>query len=254
MTCPAEPEPAGEERRVAATAPLSREFLARPAEEVAPELLGCVVAHQTAEGLVAVELTEVEAYAGPVDPASHAYRGKTGRNAVMFGPPGHAYVYFTYGMHFCVNIVCMPAGTASAVLLRAGRIVAGEPLARRRRTSRRTEAAGVAEMPEVPETAGTALRSVPPARDLARGPARLCQSLAITRMQNGADLCAPDSELRLLPRASDPRASDPGASGPPRISTGPRVGVTAAADTAWRFYLAGDPTVSVYRPHKRRSR
>lgn len=118
---------------------LARDFLARPPEEVAPDLLGCVLEHETAEGLVAVELTEVEAYAGETDPASHAYRGKTGRNAVMFGPPGHAYVYFTYGMYFCVNVVCMPEGMARAVLLRAGQVIKGESLAERRRASRRTE-------------------------------------------------------------------------------------------------------------------
>jgi DNA-3-methyladenine glycosylase len=104
---------------------LARGFLARSSLEVAPELLGCVLEHETAEGLVAIELTEVEAYAGKADPASHAYRGMTGRNAVMFGEPGHAYVYFTYGMHFCVNVVCAGAGEASAVLLRAGRVVDG---------------------------------------------------------------------------------------------------------------------------------
>ena len=114
---------------------LPREFFARPSVEVAPDLLGCVLEHETADGLVAVELTEVEAYAGASDPASHAYRGKTPRNAVMFGPPGHAYVYFTYGMHFCVNLVCLgEEGSASAVLLRAGAIIAGEDLARARRT------------------------------------------------------------------------------------------------------------------------
>ena len=113
---------------------MPREFFARPSVPVAPDLLGCVLEHQTEAGLVAVELTEVEAYAGASDPASHAYRGKTARNAVMFGPPGHAYVYFTYGMHFCVNLVCLGNGSASAVLLRAGRIIEGEELARIRRT------------------------------------------------------------------------------------------------------------------------
>jgi len=106
--------------------PIPRDFFARPSVLVAPDLLGCVLEHETADGLVAVELTEVEAYAGQTDPASHAYRGKTARNAVMFGPPGHAYVYFTYGMHFCVNLVCLGDNSASAVLLRAGAIIAGE--------------------------------------------------------------------------------------------------------------------------------
>ena len=92
---------------------ISRDFFARPSVQVAPDLLGCVLEHQTAAGLVAVELTEVEAYEGADDSASHAYRGPTARTEVMFGPPGHAYVYFTYGMHFCVNLVCLPAGTAS---------------------------------------------------------------------------------------------------------------------------------------------
>ena len=104
---------------------LPRETFARGAAEVAPALLGCVIEHDTPDGLVAVALTEVEAYHGQADPASHAYRGQTARNAVMFGPPGHAYVYFTYGMHFCVNLVCLPEGTASAVLLRAGRVIEG---------------------------------------------------------------------------------------------------------------------------------
>src|SRR5499427_1633698 len=112
---------------------LPRDFFARHSAEVAPDLLGCVLEHETEAGLVAVELTEVEAYAGQSDPASHAYRGKTARNAVMFGPPGHAYVYFTYGMHFCVNLVCLGEDTASAVLLRAGEIVEGRELAVARR-------------------------------------------------------------------------------------------------------------------------
>src|SRR6185437_14859374 len=116
---------------------LPRDFFDRPVLEVAPDLLGCVLQHETADGVVAVRLTEVEAYAGEADPASHAYRGKTARNAVMFGEPGHAYVYFTYGMHFCVNLVCLPEGTASAVLLRAGRVTDGVALATARRAAAR---------------------------------------------------------------------------------------------------------------------
>jgi DNA-3-methyladenine glycosylase len=213
---------------------IARDFFDRPSDAVAPALLGCVLEHQTDEGLVAVELTEVEAYAGETDPASHAYRGITGRNAVMFGPPGHAYVYFTYGMHFCVNVVCMPEGTARAVLLRAGRVTAGESLARRRRAARRGE-----------DGPPGAIR----ARDLARGPARLCQALAVDRTQNGADLCSSASELRLRPADTTFRAA-----GEPAIESGPRVGVSAAADIAWRFWLGGDPTVSVYRRNKSRAR
>jgi DNA-3-methyladenine glycosylase len=112
---------------------LPREFFNRPATEVAPDLLGCVLWHDSPAGLVAVRLVEVEAYQGADDPASHAYRGQTARNAVMFGPPGHVYVYFTYGMHFCVNLVCQPPGLAEAVLLRAGEVVAGAGLAAQRR-------------------------------------------------------------------------------------------------------------------------
>jgi len=202
---------------------LPRDFFARPSVEVAPDLLGCVLEHATAEGLVAVRLTEVEAYAGASDPASHAWRGRTARNAVMFGPPGHAYVYFTYGMHYCVNLVCLgdtESVSASAVLLRAGEIVAGEDLARARRTR------------------GPA---VIPSRDLARGPARLCQALAIDRALDGADACVPSSPLRVRSGAGTPPRSV-------RILTGPRVGVSRAAEIPWRFWFEGDPTVSVYRP------
>ena len=103
---------------------------------VAPALLGCVLVHETGDGLVAAEIVEVEAYRGESDPASHAFRGQTARNAVMYGEPGHAYVYFTYGMHFCVNLVCQPAGEPAAVLLRAGRVVDGS------RPGRGQEAAG----------------------------------------------------------------------------------------------------------------
>ncbi len=216
--------------------PIPRNFFARHAVEVAPDLLGCVLEHQTADGLVAVELTEVEAYAGRSDPASHAYRGKTRRNAVMFGPPGHAYVYFTYGMHFCVNMVCLgEEGSASAVLLRAGAVIAGEDLARARRTR---GAASVAS------------------RDLARGPARLCQALDIDRELDGADVCAADSPLQVRAGAGNParsgtvlaRGDDPPGT-PRKIMTGPRVGVSRAAEIPWRFWFEGEPTVSVYRAH-----
>jgi DNA-3-methyladenine glycosylase len=204
---------------------LARRVLDRRSIEVGPDLLGCVLEHETADGLVAVVLTEVEAYDGEADPASHAYRGRTPRNAVMYGPAGHAYVYFTYGMHFCVNVVCMPAGTASAVLLRAGHVIAGEDLARRRRSVQ---------------------SRVQSQRDLARGPARLCQALGIDRRLDGADLCVPGSALRL--RA----ANRPGQKA--RISAGPRVGVRAGADVPWRFWLDGEPTVSAYRPWAPRRR
>ena len=200
--------------------PLPREFFGRPALEVAPDLLGCVLRHETDAGVVAVLITEVEAYAGAADPASHAFRGQTARNAVMFGDPGHAYVYFTYGMHYCVNLVCLPAGTANAVLLRAGRVAEGTALAASRRP------------------AGA------PSRDLARGPARLCQAMGIDRALDGADVCADGSVLQVFGR-SEPVAA---------ISQGPRVGVSRGAEEPWRFWITGDPTVSVYRPHVPRRR
>jgi len=193
---------------------LPRGFFDRPATAVAPALLGCVISHQTAAGMVAVTLAEVEAYAGESDPASHAFRGRTARNAVMFGAPGHAYVYFTYGMHFCVNLVCQPPGQASAVLLRAGRVTDGVVLARVRRS---------------------VLREL----DLARGPARLCEALGIDRSQDGADVCDPASPLRVwAPQAPVPAVG---------ISRGPRVGVSRAADVAWRFWITSEPAVSAYR-------
>jgi DNA-3-methyladenine glycosylase len=243
---------------------VSRAFLARPATEVAPELLGCVLEHETAAGLVAVELTEVEAYAGQADPASHAYRGMTRRNAVMFGPPGHAYVYFTYGMHFCVNVVCSGEGSVSAVLLRAGAVIEGEDLARARRSHRRP---GRAQNQETSPPA--APRQAPLAwRDLARGPARLCQALDIDRSLDGADVCVASSPLRLRPAGRDGYAGagittrlgaglasgDDPAQTPRTIASGPRVGVSMAAEVPWRFWFAGDPTVSVYRAHVPRQR
>jgi DNA-3-methyladenine glycosylase len=186
-----------------------------PVLEVAPRLLGAVLRHETAEGAVAVRLTEVEAYAGEQDPGSHAYRGPTARNEVMFGPAGHLYVYFTYGMHYCCNVVVGNEGHASAVLLRAGEVVDGVDLARARRRNG-------------------------PDRDLARGPARLCQALGIDGTHNGAFLG--EGALTLTLPQQPPAA---------QVRSGPRVGLRHAADHPWRFWLHDEPTVSVYRPAKR---
>lgn len=194
--------------------PVRRTLLAGPVLEVAPQLLGMVLRRTSPEGTVAVRLTEVEAYDGANDPGSHAYRGETPRTAVMFGPPGHLYVYFTYGMHFCMNISAGPDGRPSAVLLRAGEIVEGLELARER-------------------------RAVKSDRDLARGPARMCVALGIARESNGVDLLARGSAVQLLP--------GPGFDGEP--ATGPRVGLREAPDRPWRFWIPGDPTVSPYKPH-----
>jgi DNA-3-methyladenine glycosylase len=187
---------------------LHRAFFERPVLEVAPDLLGAVVSH---EG-VAVRLAEVEAYDGPDDPGSHAYRGRTPRNATMFGPPGHLYVYFTYGMHWCANVVCGGDGTASAVLLRAGEVVEGGEDAQRRRGA------------SVPE------------RDLARGPARLTQALGLSREHDGADLLG--SAVALRPARQRPRLT----------RNGPRVGLRNGAERPWRFWIDGDRFVSAYRP------
>ncbi|MFP5346757.1 MAG: DNA-3-methyladenine glycosylase [Actinomycetes bacterium] len=205
--------------------PIPRSCLARPALQVAPDLLGAVVVHESSDGTVAVRLTEVEAYEGQADPGSHAFRGRTARNEVMFGEAGHLYVYFTYGMHWCTNVVCGEEGRASAVLLRAGEVVGGLDLARARRLAARTD------------------------RDLARGPARLAQALGLTREHNGDDVCSSRGRLRLLPGAA-------GASG--LVRTGPRVGVRGVGGDAevhpWRFWLDGEPSVSVYRPAQPRRR
>jgi DNA-3-methyladenine glycosylase len=198
---------------------LRRSFFDRPAAVVAPDLLGCVIEHETTEGLVAVRLTEVEAYQGDLDPGSHAYRGRTPRNSIMFGEPGYVYVYFTYGMHFCMNLVCEGVGTAAAVLLRAGEVVEGVPLASRRRGS--------------------------PPRDLARGPARLAVALAVGRAEYGLDACDPAGALRV--RSPDRRIRG-------RVLTGPRVGLSAGAEIPWRFWLDGEPTVSPYRAHVEKRR
>jgi DNA-3-methyladenine glycosylase len=247
---------------------LARGFFDRPATEVAPELLGCVLVHSSADGVVAAELVEVEAYMGSADPASHAFRGITGRNEVMFGDAGHSYVYFTYGMHFCVNLVCQPAGVASAVLLRAGRIVAGGELAAARRLGGAGRAAGAG----AGRTAGVGAGGVAGAgraggagagraasagataaaarrfEQLASGPARLCQALGIARAQNGLDVCDPAGELRICAPAGFAGLSAD------RIATGPRVGVSSGAEVPWRYWVAGDRAVSAYRPHVPRNR
>jgi DNA-3-methyladenine glycosylase len=182
-----------------------------PVVQLAPTLLGSVL---RANG-VGVRLTEVEAYAGETDAGSHAFRGRTPRTEVMFGPAGRAYVYFTYGMHWCMNVVCGPDGVASAVLVRAGEVIEGIDLARERRPRAKD-------------------------RDLARGPARLTQALAIDGAYGGVDLLDPSSPLRLTSGQPVDLSS---------VSTGPRVGVGGAgAATPWRFWITDEPTVSVYRP------
>ncbi|MEV4807531.1 DNA-3-methyladenine glycosylase [Nonomuraea sp. NPDC049421] len=209
------------------SAPLPRSFFDRPSHEVAPDLLGRVLVH----GSVAVRLTEVEAYGGPgEDPAAHTYRGKTPRNAVMFGPPGHIYVYFTYGMHFCANLVCLPEGSGSAVLLRAGEVVEGVAEARARRSSGRP----------VPD------------RDLARGPARLAVALGLLREHNGLDAVLDGSPAGRPHQSATVLAGWP--ADPATIRSGPRTGVSTAKETPWRFWIDGDPTVSPYRAHVPRRR
>ena len=193
---------------------VSREWLARPALLLAPRLLGAVLESDVDGERVAVRLTEVEAYEGAQDPASHAYRGETARTAVMFGPAGHLYCYFTYGMHWCANIVCGPDGVAAAVLLRAGEVVEGVDVARSRRPAARRDA------------------------DLARGPARLASCLSLRAPQNGLDLCDPASPVRL---ASVPARRRTG------ISAGPRVGISVAIEHPWRFWLTDSPTVSTFK-------
>jgi DNA-3-methyladenine glycosylase len=170
------------------------------------------------EGTVAVRLTEVEAYSGEgTDPAAHSHRGPTPRAAIMFGPPGRLYVYFSYGVHWCANVVIGPEGIGSAVLLRAGEVVVGEQLAAVRRPSAR----------------------VP--RDLARGPARLTQALGIGPDDKGADLLDAASPVRL-------HAGER----PPAVSAGPRVGISVATELPWRFWATGAPSVSAFRPGGRR--
>ncbi len=198
-----------------------RSLLLAPSVEVAPLLLGSFLSVESPEGVVTLRITEVEAYHGSEDPGSHAFRGKTKRNAVMFGEPGHLYTYFTYGMHTCANVVCGPLGQASGCLIRAGEIVEGIELARVRRVTSRTDA------------------------DLARGPARLTVATGITLADGGADLAVSRIRLEL-------------GGGVAEVATGPRTGVSGpggSAEYPWRFWIPGEGTVSPYKAHapKRRT-
>ena len=193
---------------------LGRDELAVDVLDASYRLLGCTLEADTEDGPVAVRLVEVEAYRGADDPASHSYRGRTPRNTVMWGPAGYLYTYFVYGMHYCANVVCLTEGVAGAVLLRAGEVVSDPHLAHARRPTARRDA------------------------DLAKGPARLAALLGIGREQYGIDLTDPASPVRLYAGEPVPRSS---------VSSGPRVGVAAAATLPWRFWLADSPAVSPYR-------
>jgi DNA-3-methyladenine glycosylase len=188
---------------------LPRSFYRRPSLEVAPDLLGRTLVRALPDGRrLAGRIVEVEAYRED-DPASHSFRGRTARTEVMFGPPGHLYVYFTYGMHFCMNVVTGDLGEGSAVLLRAA-----EPLE------------GLDRM--------AANRGLDDPRLLCSGPGRLCQALAVERSQNGADLVL-GAELRI--ERGTPVA-------PERVLAGPRVGIRVATEQPWRFVVAESRFVS----------
>ncbi len=206
---------------------MTRDLFAADALTVAPLLLGSRLTVTSDEGAVTVRISEVEAYhgvgvPGRYDPGSHSRDRRTERNASMFGPPGHAYVYFSYGMHFALNMVCSPEGVASGVLIRSGEVVEGERLAQLRRSAKRGHPAPV------------------PARSLARGPGNLAAALGITReAHNGRDLF------------EAPFAFAPPETPPADIAAGPRVGVAGEAGGPafpWRFWIPGDPTVSAFRP------
>ncbi|MFG3517679.1 DNA-3-methyladenine glycosylase [Streptomyces bobili] len=203
--------------------PLPRTFFERPVLDVAPELLGRLVVRTTPDGPITLRLTEVEAYDGPNDPGSHAFRGRTARNSVMFGPAGHVYVYFTYGMWHCMNLVCGPEGEASGVLLRAGEVIEGAEQARKRRLSARYD------------------------KELAKGPARLATALDVDRALDGTDACAfGDTPIRIL--TGTPVPAD-------QVRNGPRTGVSGDGGVhPWRYWVADDPTVSPYRAHVPRRR
>ncbi len=206
-----------------------RGWYARDVHDVARDLLGTLLTRRSPAGDVTLRITEVEAYDGERDPGSHAYRGRTDRNRAMFGEPGHLYVYRHLGLHHCVNVVCGPVGRASAVLLRAGEVTDGADLARSRRL-----AAGRCDSD----------------RQIARGPARLAVALDLDLRLYGAELTDPDGELVLHRPSGGPLR--------PAVATGPRVGVSGDGGDGtlypWRYWLAGDPTVSAYRRVSARAR
>jgi DNA-3-methyladenine glycosylase len=192
---------------------MRREFFARQPDVVARAVLGKLLIRKTPDALLAGRIVEVEAYFGEGDPAAHAAAGRTARNGVLFGPPGHAYVYFIYGMHSCLNISCEPTGQAGSVLVRAL-----EPLQ------------GLAQM-----AAWRGLTPHAPPRLLTSGPGRLCQAFGITRaVHNGVDLLSEDSELQLR---------DDGYEAPAILAT-PRIGISKAAERPLRFAIARHPCVS----------
>jgi DNA-3-methyladenine glycosylase len=193
---------------------LPRPFFARDARVVAPDLLNKVLV----VGGRSARIVEVEAYAGGEDPASHAFRGPTPRNQVMFGPAGHLYVYFTYGMHWCANAVCGDVGSASAVLLRAGAPLTGIDAMRAARPAARRD------------------------RDLCSGPAKLCQALGVDGTRNGIDLVAGEGGLSIV---------DDGVAPPGRPGVSTRIGLRVGADHRWRWYVPGDPNISRARPSGR---
>ncbi|MFC7375220.1 DNA-3-methyladenine glycosylase [Brachybacterium sp. GCM10030267] len=210
-------------------APLPRSFFDRPVLELAPLLLGCVLVGRG----TALRITEVEAYVGAEDPGSHAFRGRTARNATMFGPPGHLYVYRHMGLHSCMNVVADAEGTGTGCLIRAGQVVDGVEEAYRRR-----RATGVCRSD----------------RDLARGPGRATVACGITFADDGLDLCDPGSGVHLLGRVDPADRADGEHPGEepfmphPRLAAGPRIGLREEASDPglypWRYRIAGDPTVS----------
>ena len=186
---------------------VDRARLTGPSDEIAPQLLNLLLV----AGPCAGRIVEVEAYRGPLDPASHAFRGPTPRNATMFGPAGFLYVYFTYGMHFCANVVTGPEGVGEAVLIRALAPIEGLDVMRSRRLAARRDI------------------------DLCNGPAKACQALGLDRVHDGTDLLAGGASVQLL---------DDGTPAPAQAAVSTRVGISVATDLPWRWWVPGDPNVS----------